>query len=51
MIIDNKGRIAYHAIRLREDGGSDFVQYHFDGKELYKKEYRKAPIYTGNIKS
>ena len=45
MIIDKEtGRIAYHCILLREDGGSDFVQYDFDGKELYREEYRSAPV-------
>lgn len=36
MIIRSDGRIAYHALLLREDGGTDFVQYDFDGSVLYK---------------
>lgn len=31
MKTDTTGKIAYHAIRLKEDGGTDLVQYDFDG--------------------
>lgn len=42
MIIDKKtGRIAYHALVLQEDGSMDYVQYDFDGKEMYR--YQKHP--------
>ena len=41
------GKIAYHVIRFRENGtGSDFVQYDFEGKELYSKPYSE---YTTDI--
>lgn len=40
---DKTGRIAYHSLVFREDGGTDFVQYDFDGKEKYRRQYR-API-------
>lgn len=36
MLIRSDGRIAYHAYLFREDGGTDFVQYGFDGKVLYR---------------
>jgi hypothetical protein len=43
MIVDPKtGRVAYHAIVFLEDGsGSDWVQYDFDGKELFRRLYRR----------
>ncbi len=42
MKIDEKGRIAYHAIRFREDGsGSDLVQYDFDGSIESINPYRE----------
>ena len=45
MIIDEKtGRIAFHSIVFREDGGSDFVQYDFDGKEIERYTYSQPPI-------
>jgi len=41
MIIDYKtGKIAYHCLLWREDGGLDFVQYDFEGKELFRKTER-----------
>ena len=44
MIIDLKtGRIAYHSILLREEGGTDFIQYDFYGKEIGRYEY-SAPL-------
>lgn len=42
MIIDSEGRIAFHTLRFREDGGTDYVQYDFDGKVLYIEPYRRA---------
>lgn len=45
MKIDSTGKIAFHCIRLREDGGSDFVQYGFDGKVESITEHRPAPIF------
>ena len=47
MIIRNDGRIAYHAIILKENGGSDFIQYDFDGKELYRHTYSRPSVLTG----
>lgn len=43
MKIDEKtGRIAFHAIRFREDGtGSDLVQYDFDGSIESIKPYKE----------
>jgi hypothetical protein len=52
MIIDPNGRIAYHAIVFRGDGGSDFVQYGFDGKEIYRHQYSApTPLIDGGITS
>lgn len=44
MKINNQGQIAYHAIVFREDGGTDFVQYDFDGSIESVTQYRSAPI-------
>ncbi len=44
MKIDKNGKIAFHVIRLREDGGSDFVQYDFDGQIEFIEEFRPAPL-------
>lgn len=46
MKIDEKtGRIAFHAYRLREDGGLDYVQYDYDGSIEYVREERPATEY------
>lgn len=31
MKINNQGKIAFHSIRFREDGGTDLVQFDYDG--------------------
>lgn len=36
------GRIAYHSIRFRDDGGTDFVQFDFDGKEESRVQHTPA---------
>ena len=46
MKIDENGRIAYHSLRLREDGGIDFVQYDFDGSIEEVRTYKHPPIIT-----
>lgn len=40
---DINGKIAYHSLRFNEDGGTDFVQYDFEGKEESVTPYRPAP--------
>lgn len=45
MIIDYKtGRIAYHSLVIRKDGGVDFVQYDFNGKEIERYTYIQPPV-------
>lgn len=52
MIFDFKtGRIAYHSLRFREDGGTDFVQFDFNGKELYRYPYRRKPTLIINCEN
>lgn len=34
MIINEDGRIAYHALVLKENGGLQFIQNDYDGKPL-----------------
>lgn len=41
MMIDNNGRVAFHALLFTDSGGVDFVQYDFDGKELYRSVYKR----------
>ena len=36
------GRIAYHSLRMRADGGMDYVQYDYDGSVEYIREYSPA---------
>ena len=43
VITDLKGRIAYHTYRFTDSGGIEFVQFDFDGKELFKQIIR-TPI-------
>ncbi len=45
MKINKDGRIAYHVLRLREDGsGIDFIQYDFDGKVESVTPYKEYDI-------
>jgi hypothetical protein len=44
MLVSKEGRIAFHALRTRPDGGLDFVQYGFDGEILETIEARPATI-------
>lgn len=44
MKIDSTGRIAYHSLLFREDGGVDYVQYDFDGSVESRTTYRTPPL-------
>ena len=37
------GRMAYHSLHFRDDGGVDYIQYDFDGSIEDRHEYRPAP--------
>ena len=43
VITDSGGRIAYHTYRFTDSGGIEFVQFDFEGKELFKQIIR-TPI-------
>lgn len=44
MKIDKEtGKIGYHSFQIQDDLSIDFVQYGFDGKELYRTKFKSEP--------